>query len=148
MNDAEAYMVKVTRVCEVPSSTVTSPSHALEYWREVITRQPWFDEDKEHLIALMLNTKGGVQGFSLISIGSICETVAYPREIFRAAVASAAYAIVLIHNHPSGSVEPSDADRRVTEKCVACARLLDIVLADHVIVSGPAVFSFKANGFL
>lgn len=148
MNNAEAYMVKVTRVCEVPSSNVATPASALAYWRDVIARQLWFDEDKEHLIALMLNTDCNVQGFSLISIGALHETVAYPREIFRAAVASAAYAIVLMHNHPSGSLVPSEADKHVTERCLACGKLLDVRLFDHIIIGGGSSFSFKENGLL
>lgn len=148
MNNAEAYMVKVTRVCEVPSSNVASASQALAYWRDVITRQLWFDEDKEHLVALLLNTHCDVQGFSLISIGALHETVAYPREIFRAAVASSAYAIVLMHNHPSGDVQPSEADKVVTERCLACGHLLDVRLFDHIIVGGASTYSFRENGAL
>lgn len=149
MNDASAYMVKVTRLCEVPTSNVLATSSAREYWSGVIATQPWYDEDKEHLVALLINTDGDVQGFSLISIGSIKDTVAYPREIFRAAVASGAYAIVLMHNHPGSAATPSEADKKVTLNAQACGRVLDVSLWDHIIVaSNGASYSFRENGLL
>src|ERR1051325_5168834 len=134
MNNAEAYMVKVTRLCQVPSGQAASPASAHDYWKSVIAKQPWFDADKEHLIALMLNADGNVDGFSLVSIGSLTETLAYPREIFRAAVAQCAFAVVLMHNHPGDSIDPSEADLHVTARLQACGDLLGIALLDHIIV--------------
>lgn len=149
MNDAKAYMVKVMRTCEVPSACASTPTTASAYWNDVISKQPWFDADKEHFIALLLNADGDVQGFSLVSIGSIVETPAHPREVFRAAVASAAYAIVVMHNHPIGAVaSPSPADKRVTQALVACGAVLGIPLLDHVIVASGSSYSFKENGLL
>jgi DNA repair protein RadC len=148
MNDAKAYMVKVMRVCEVPSGHGATPTTAHTYWRDVIAKQAWFDADKEHLVALLLNADGDVQAFNLVSIGSITETIAYPREIFRAAVANAAFAIVLMHNHPVGAPTPSDADKSVTDRLRACGALLGIPLIDHVIVAEGASYSFKENGLL
>jgi DNA repair protein RadC len=148
MNDASAYMVKVTRVCEVQSARVHNSETANAYWNDVIARQPWFDAEKEHVVALMLDTQCAVQGFSLISIGTVSETCAHPREVFRAAVASSAYAIVMMHNHPSGSASPSDADIALTDKLQACGDVLCIPLFDHVIVAGDTSYSFKENGRL
>ena len=149
MNDASAYMVKVTRLCEVPSGRAETPASAHAYWQNVIAKQSWFDADKEHLIALSLNAHGDVQGFSLVSIGSLTETVAFPRETFRAAVAQCAFAIVLMHNHPGESTTPSDADERVTTRLASCGDVLAIPLLDHIIVTnGGALYSFRANGKL
>ena len=78
------------------------PEKAVEYWRAHIATTPHFNPDVECVFAvLILNTKMRIRGHHLISIGSLNETMANPREVFRAAVIAAAYAIVLMHNHPS-----------------------------------------------
>ena len=114
---------------------VDSTEVAQRYWKAVIRRQPWFDNDKEQLIVLLLSTRYEVQGYSLVSIGSVNETIAAPREIFRAAVATSCFAIVVLHNHPSGDPSPSEIDHSLTQRLVAAAEVLQIKLLDHVIVS-------------
>ena len=128
-------MLKVLRVGEPePSMKVDSPQVARKYWNAVIKKQIWFDEAKEHLIVLLLSTKFGVEGYSLVAIGSLNESITHPREIFRAAVAAGCYAIILMHNHPSGDPSPSQADEVVTRRLRDAADLLQIKLTDHVIV--------------
>jgi hypothetical protein len=88
-----------------------------------------------------------------ISKGTINESVAHPREIFRSAIVHSAYALVLVHNHPSGDCTPSEADIRLTRRIAESARLLQINFLDHVIVDQPFVdrqgyFSFKETGLL
>ena len=88
-----------------------------------------------------------------VTKGTLNETLASPREVLRPAIVHAAYAFVLVHNHPSGNVEPSEGDIRTTRKIVKCARLFEIHLVDHVIVgdpgdSSPGFFSFKDEGLI
>ena len=88
-----------------------------------------------------------------VTKGTLNETLASPREVLRPAIVHAAYAFVLVHNHPSGDVDPSDGNIRTTRKIVKCARLLEIYLVDHVIVgdpgdSNPGFFSFKDEGLI
>src|SRR5690349_7054643 len=78
------------------------PEHAVAYWREHIVTGPLFNPDVECFVTLLLNTKRRVRGHHLISIGSLNETIAHPREVFRAAVIGAAHSVLLMHNHPSG----------------------------------------------
>jgi DNA repair protein RadC len=88
-----------------------------------------------------------------ISKGTVSESLADPREIFRPAIAHSSFAFVLVHNHPSGFARPSEADLRLTKRIVAGARLLQMNFLDHVIV-GQAIdgeggyFSFQAGGLL
>ena len=85
--------------------------------------------------------------------GTVNECVAYPREILRPAITHASFGFVLAHNHPSGSVNPSGADLRLTKRIAAGARILKINFLDHVIV-GQAIdgrlgyFSFQEAGLL
>lgn len=139
-----AYGYRVTRIGEEPAPSVKGdqPEIVAKYWADVIEKLPWFDPDKEHLVVLLLNTKYAVKGYSVVSVGSLNDAVAYPREIFRAAVASAAYAIIMIHNHPSGDPSPSQADHSLTRRIIQASEILGIKLLDHVIVGKPDATSF------
>ncbi len=68
--------------------------------------------------------------------------------MFRAAIAEAAAAIIVVHNHPSGNPTPSPDDRAVTRQLVEAGRLLDVPVYDHVIVAGDHYFSFAEAGLL
>ena len=82
-----------------------------------------------------------------ISSGTVNESLATPREILRPAIIHSAYAFVLVHNHPSGSITPSEADRELTRRVTAAAQILQIQFLDHVIV-GQGYFSFQEAGLL
>jgi DNA repair protein RadC len=82
-----------------------------------------------------------------ISRGTVNQSLAHPREIFRLAIVHSAYAFVLVHNHPSGNTSPSEADMQLTKRLVAAAELLQINFLDHVIV-GRGFFSFQEAGLL
>jgi DNA repair protein RadC len=77
-----------------------------------------------------------------ISKGTVNESLAAPREIFRPAIIHSAYAFVLVHNHPSGQTSPSEADLQLTKRVAAAAQILQIHFLDHVIV-GQSFFSFQ-----
>jgi DNA repair protein RadC len=82
-----------------------------------------------------------------ISRGTVNQSLAHPREIFRPAIVHSAYAFVLVHNHPSGNTSPSEADMQLTRRVVAAAEILQINFLDHVIV-GQGFFSFQEAGLL
>jgi DNA repair protein RadC len=106
------------------------------------------DLGNEVLGAIFLNSAAKVNHFELISRGGISSTVADPRVIFRIALESGATGLLLCHNHPSGNLKPSQADRDLTIKIRDGARLLDIRLLDHLIVSSEGYFSFADEGIL
>jgi len=88
-----------------------------------------------------------------ITKGTVNESLAHPREIFRPAISHSAYALVVVHNHPSGDVSPSEADTRLTRRIAEAAKILQIQLLDHVIVGQPLAdrqgyFSFKEAGVI
>lgn len=135
----------------VPVMDTDTPDLAVTYWFSEVAAMPIFDPQKEHLAALLLNTKLKCFAWNLVSIGSLNQSIAEPREIFRPTIAAAAYGMVLMHNHPSGNTSPSDADSRLTRRLVECSRLLDIRLIDHVIVGNSPSdrrFSFREAGII
>ncbi len=104
--------------------------------------------DREHFRAVLLNTKNRILGVRTISIGSLNASVVHAREVFKAAVAESAQAIVLIHNHPSGLPEPSAEDILVTERLCEAGRILGIEVLDHIIVGSHGYVSLKEQGHL
>lgn len=147
----KSYMVKVLRVGEPEvSMKVDAPELAARYWNETVAKREWFDAEKEQLVVLLLSTRYNLQGFQLVSMGSVNESIAHPREIFRAAVAGGAYAIIVMHNHPSGDPSPSVSDHSLTRRLHEAGELLQIKVLDHVVVGAGATpyFSFKEAGVL
>lgn len=130
---------------------VVEPDSAEAYWFQNVVTFPIFDPDKEHLAVLFLNTKMKCFGWNLVSIGSLNQTIAHPREMLRPVIAAAAFAFLLMHNHPSGDTGPSDADQRMTRRLGEVCKLLEITLADHVIVGRSFAdrrFSFREGCLL
>ena len=73
-------------------------------------------------------------------------TFVYPREVMEGAIKSSAVSLVLVHNHPSGNVEPSPEDIRITEKLIDAGKILSVPIIDHVIVSDGQFYSLAEKG--
>ena len=108
---------------------------------------------KESLRVVLLDTKYHLLRVHEVSLGSLNESIAHPREVFQPAVLYSAYAFILVHNHPSGDPTPSDADRRLTTRLNEIARLMQIQMLDHVIIGSAdngrqPYFSFREAGLI
>ena len=108
---------------------------------------------KESLRVILLDTRYHLIRIEQVSLGSGNESIAHPREIFHPAVVSSAYAVIVVHNHPSGDASPSQADHSLTRRLAEAAELLQIKLVDHIVIGAPAernpgYFSFKEAGVL
>lgn len=108
---------------------------------------------QESLRVILLDTRYQLMRVEEVSRGTINESIAHPRDIFAPVFSAAAYAFVLVHNHPSGDPAPSEADRLLTQQLVKAAKLLQVQLSDHVILGSPdngrtPWFSFKQTGLL
>jgi DNA repair protein RadC len=109
--------------------------------------------DRESLRVVLLDAKQRLLTIQEISRGSLNESLAHPREIFKPAIAHSAYSFILVHNHPSGDPSPSEADLRLTRRLSEAARILQVTLLDHVIIGLPqpgrcGYFSFKEAGVI
>jgi DNA repair protein RadC len=108
----------------------------------------------ESLRVVLLDTKLHLMRVEEVFVGTLNESLAHPREIFRPAFLFPAFAIIVVHNHPSGDPRPSDADKRLTRRLRDAADLLRINLQDHVIVGGHSAdwakpyYSFKEAGII
>ena len=101
------------------------------------------DADREMLIAVCLNNNYEPTNISTISIGSLAEATVHPREVFKVAILSNSQYLVLTHNHPSGSIAPSEHDRNITRRLAKAGEILGIELFDHIIISHKAYYSLR-----
>ena len=112
-----------------------------------LLRQDLRGLDRERFLALYLDTRHRVLATETVSIGSLNASLVHPREVFKTAVAVSAAAIVVAHNHPSGSAEPSGDDLELTARLDRCGRLLGIALLDHLVVGDVAITSIREYGW-
>ncbi|HZW05418.1 MAG TPA: JAB domain-containing protein [Candidatus Nitrosotalea sp.] len=101
------------------------------------------EEDREHFVALHLDTAHHIVAAVTVSIGTLNQALIHPREVFKAAILSNAQSIICGHNHPSGDVVPSKEDRFAARKLEAAGELLGIPVLDFLIVSSTAFHSLK-----
>lgn len=103
---------------------------------------------REEMLLLCLNRANKVIGYYRVSVGGVSGTVCDPKVIFTIALNSGASAIVLAHNHPSGNLDPSPADRALTKQIKSLGELLQITLIEHMILTHESYYSFADNGTL
>ena len=106
------------------------------------------DYHQETFVVLYLDQSGGLKHHGILSQGGITATIVDPRLIFKKALEESAVSIIISHNHPSGSPQPSKADEALTKKIKEGAGFLDIRLLDHIIVGDKGYFSFANEGLL
>lgn len=90
---------------------------------------------KEHFVVFYLDSRNQEIQRDIISIGTLNESLVHPREVFEGAIKNNAASIIIAHNHPSGDLEPSEADVEITKKLIHAGKILDIKILNHVIVS-------------
>jgi DNA repair protein RadC len=90
---------------------------------------------REHLRGLYLNAHYTIVHDEVISVGTVNSSLIHPREVFKPGIEYGATAIVLVHNHPSGIVDPSDSDIAATKQLVEAGKMIGIPLIDHIIIT-------------
>ena len=106
------------------------------------------EKRQEHFICLTLNGAGEVLGNRVITVGLLNHSLVHPREVFADAITDRAASIICVHNHPSGSLEPSSQDIAITHQLRDAGSLIGIQLIDHIIVSKNGYVSMREKGLL
>ena len=101
---------------------------------------------RETFIVLYLNRANQVLGYSVISQGGTSNTTVDIKMVIQTALLANASCIMLAHNHPSGNLYPSSDDNRITNRIIEAARLFDITVLDHIIITNESYYSFTDNG--
>lgn len=147
------FVIRLERIGEeIPAVTADAPELLYRYYSEHIA--PTFQSpEKEHLHVILLNARLKIIGFHLVSMGSLTEVTAHPREILRPVILAGAYGFALSHNHPSGDPSPSDGDMRFTRRLIEAADLMMLKLLDHVVIGEPELgrqpyYSFREAGVI
>lgn len=99
----------------------------------------------EEFKAMFLNSRNRLLAIETIQIGTVNKSVVYPRKIVERALYNHATGVIIAHNHPGGSLNPSEDDCRVTKAIKDALKTVDIVLLDHILIGGDSYFSFKEN---
>jgi DNA repair protein RadC len=122
----------------------------LANWQRIVDycRAAMGHEAKEQFRLLFLNRKNHLVHEEVHQRGTIDHAPVYPREVVQRALEVGAGAVVLVHNHPSGDVNPSKDDLAMTRAIVEACKALDIEVHDHIIIGGDKASSFKAMGLL
>lgn len=141
------FKVMLVRECEPMSAIMDQPELVADYWRKNIPKADWFDPMKEALVVLVLNTRKRIIGHNLVALGSLDACPVTPLFVFRPVLAVAGASIILTHNHPSGSSDPSEADIRVTRDLMRAGQLLKIEVLDHVVIGANDFKSLRSLGY-
>jgi DNA repair protein RadC len=149
--DRLSYRIPKIRLCLVSETLseqkrvrIQSPHDAVKFL------DPLRHEPEEKFLSLHLNAKNEVIGLHEVSHGTLSSSLVHPREVFKAALLANSYAIIVCHNHPSGSaLVPSKEDLQTTEQLLKAAQIIGVSLIDHLIVSptGPPgeAYSIREN---
>lgn len=115
---------------------------------EYLIAQGYADRDRECFVVLLLNTQNAIIAEEVVSIGTLNAGLVDPRGVFRPAVAANAASVIIAHNHPSGSLLPSNEDAEVTRRLRAAGKILGISVVDSIISGAgqKTVYSFRNGG--
>ncbi len=101
---------------------------------------------KEHFLAVLLDTRGQLIKIVEVSIGSLDSTIVHPREVFKEAILASAASVIVVHNHPSGDLTPSEEDIKLTRKLFQTGETMGIDVLDHVVIGDGGYLSMKRQG--
>jgi DNA repair protein RadC len=129
--------IKYPEYSEVPKKKITSPEDFYNLFNPLLK-----EESKEVFLVAWLSSANRVQGFEIISSGSLNASVVDPRGVFRSAIVANCANLIIAHNHPSGNTEPSQEDISITKKLVEVGKVIEINIYDHIIFAEDKYTSF------
>jgi len=125
------------------SNFLTSPTLTRDY-----LKLKFADKEREVFGVIYMDSQHGILNFDELFQGTIDAASVYPREVVKAALAHNAAAVILTHNHPSGTPEPSTADENITKRIISELETVDIRVLDHLVVGGTDIVSFAERGLI
>ncbi|MBM2820565.1 MAG: repair protein RadC [Candidatus Berkelbacteria bacterium] len=120
--------------------TLSSPKDIVKLAKPILK-----DKKKEYFLVFPLDSRNQIMKEEIISIGTLNANLVHPREVFKQTIANNAVSMVIVHNHPSGDINPSDEDIEITKQLIDAGNILGIQIVDHVILNNNHHFSFKDN---
>lgn len=123
------------------AQTIEGPEDVAGFLRASIGAAP-----QESFLVLGLDVRRRLQLVRTVAMGSLCAVNVHPREVFRPLVHAGVHGVILVHNHPSGEAEPSDADVLLTHRIAEVGHVIGIAVLDHLVVTRSAVVSMADRG--
>ncbi|WP_127956830.1 JAB domain-containing protein [Serratia microhaemolytica] len=127
---------------------LASPQDIYQIMQRILLRENQIDREREHFWIIGINQAGYMLYIELISLGNLSATVIEPMNVYRIAVMKNASRIIAVHNHPSGSVIPTESDKEITDRLIQVGKILNISLDDHLVISPNEYFSFRHSGLM
>ncbi len=131
-----------------PNTKIESPEELYEIMQRILKREQKTDRDREHFWTISLNNANTVLNIELVSMGSVNATVIEPMEVYSIPLQKRATRVILVHNHPAGTLKPSESDKDITNRLIQAGRILHIEVLDHVIITEESFYSFSQSGLL
>ncbi len=129
--------IKYPEYSDLPKKKITSPQDFFELFNPLLK-----EESKEVFLVAWLSSYNRVQGFEIVSTGTLTSAVVDPRAVFRGAIVANCANIIIAHNHPSGNTSASNEDISLTKKLVEAGKLIEINIFDHIIFAEDQYTSF------
>lgn len=136
------------KLSEAEKIQVLNGEDVYSIMQRILARANKIDRNKEHFWTVGLNSGNQIIYIELISLGNTRMVPVEPMQVFRVAVLKGAVSLILIHNHPSGTLKPTTADQDVTDRLLQVGRILDIEVIDHLIISEEGYYGFAGSGLL
>lgn len=124
---------------------IKSAEDTAKVFRDLLMLEDVIEQDKEHFYVMLLDIRSRIKMVEVVFVGTLTSSLVHPRETFRRAIAEGAASIIIAHNHPSGEVDPSDEDTKVTKQMFEAGQVLGITMLDHIVFSKDGFFSFRDN---
>ena len=131
--------VKYKAVKSIKVDSITKPHEVLKYMAGAFDSAPM----QEHFYIILLNNQNEPIARHLCTLGLVNQCPVHSREVFKMAIVESAASIVLVHNHPSGSLKPSQEDINVTKQLLGASKIIDIPILDHCIIANDNITSIR-----
>ncbi|HTN16539.1 MAG TPA: JAB domain-containing protein [Chitinophagaceae bacterium] len=116
--------------------------------QRVLLRESLIDRKREHFWTLCMDNANRLLNIELVSMGTATATLVEPMEVLSVPLQKHAVKLILVHNHPSGELQPSAADKDITDNLIQAARIVKLSVLDHLIISEKAYYSFAETGLM
>ncbi|NVO10505.1 MAG: DNA repair protein [Bacteroidales bacterium] len=127
---------------------IRSSDDVFKIMKEILMREGKIDREKEHFWVVGLAQNHRIRYVELISMGGVRYTTVEPMNVFRWSVMKGCVKVIMVHNHPSGNLNPSVEDKGLTDRLIQVGRILAINVLDHLIISTKSYMSFANTGLL
>ncbi len=136
------------RLTKEQKITVNGPQAIFNIMQQILLRENKIGRNKEHFWVIGLATSHKILFIELVSLGSINKAIVDPGEVFQLSIHKDAVTVILVHNHPSGNLTPSDPDKDITDNLIQAGRIIHKEIMDHLIINESEYYSFRDSGLL